>query len=133
MNYLSLFGSAGKTIDESFENMFNQLKIYNEDTFWIDGVQTKREKCLAQCLVGFGKEEAEFENKFKKKLKHIINPVESMTNMKYEHIKTKKDESEVLLLMNHTNIVRYLEYISKSGRKKLLAKAYLWHYKYADL
>ena len=99
----------------------------------MDGIQNKREKCLAQCLVGFGKEEADFENKFKKKLKHIINPMESMTNMKYEHIKSKKDEGEVLLLMNHTNIVRYLEYISKSGRKKLSAKAYLWHYKYADL
>lgn len=35
--------------------------------------------------------------------------------------------------MNHSNIVRYLQYLSVTGRKKYEAKAYLWHYKYADL
>lgn len=38
-----------------------------------------------------------------------------------------------MFLMNHSNIVRYLEYLSISGRKKFNAKAYLWHYRYADL
>lgn len=42
-------------------------------------------------------------------------------------------QSEILLLTNHSNIVRYLEYLSVAGRKKYEAKAYLWHYKYADL
>jgi hypothetical protein len=36
-------------------------------------------------------------------------------------------------LLNHSNIIRYLEYLTVSGRKKYEAKAYLWHYKYADL
>lgn len=35
--------------------------------------------------------------------------------------------------MNHSNITRYLKYLSISGRKKYEAGAYLWHYKYADL
>ena len=37
------------------------------------------------------------------------------------------------MLVNSSNILRYLQYLSTSGRKKLAAKAYLWHYKYADL
>ena len=35
--------------------------------------------------------------------------------------------------MNHSGILKYLQYLSISGRKKYEAKAYLWHYKYADL
>lgn len=35
--------------------------------------------------------------------------------------------------MNHSNIVRYLSYLAVSGKKKFEARAYLWHYKYADL
>lgn len=37
------------------------------------------------------------------------------------------------LVVNHSNIVRYLQYLCVVGRKKYEAKAYLWHYKYADL
>lgn len=37
------------------------------------------------------------------------------------------------LVVNHSNILRYLEYLTVSGRRKLEAKAYMWHYKYADL
>lgn len=42
-------------------------------------------------------------------------------------------QCDIALVMNHSNIVRYLEYLSVAGRKKYDAKAYLWHYKYADL
>lgn len=42
-------------------------------------------------------------------------------------------QCEISFIMNHSNIVRYLQYLSVTGRKKYEAKAYLWHYKYADL
>ena len=59
--------------------------------------------------------------------------MEEMTKLDCEQIRRKKDNHEVLMVINHSNILRYLQYLSISGRKKLSAKAYLWHYKYADL
>jgi hypothetical protein len=38
-----------------------------------------------------------------------------------------------VLVSNHSNILRYLGYLYNSGIKKYEARAYLWHYQYADL
>ena len=64
-----------------------------------------------------------FQDHHRKKLRNIVNPVEFNQGIETEEVvnvaKTgQKKEYEILFLMNHSNIVRYLEYLSASGRKK---------------
>jgi hypothetical protein len=38
-----------------------------------------------------------------------------------------------MMINNHSNILTYLDYVHQSAIKKYEAKAYLWHYQYADI
>lgn len=73
-------------------------------------------------LVPKSKEEP-IEQRHLKKLRTIMNPINFNPNINIDYAlkqsENKKASSyEIVMIMNHSNIVRYLEYLCLSGWKK---------------
>lgn len=68
-----------------------------------------------------------------KKLRAAMNTCEWNPGVRVDGLRGKKDEEQLVMAINHSNISRYLQYLAYSGRQKYNAKAYLWHYQYVDI
>lgn len=56
LNYVSLLSTGGNSFDQAFDSLYTQLRAYNEELFCgEEGVDSKRERCLASSLITLGK------------------------------------------------------------------------------
>lgn len=121
-----------------YSGLLDELRNYQNDGYGEQFVQKENKYTLLQGeMLLFGKDPI-LDPRTEKKLRSILNPMfEDSLNIEQVRSAGKEKEKEekcsAVLVANHSSILSYLQYLLKSGRQKFDARAYLWHYQYADI
>lgn len=79
--------------DNALEKLCHQVRVYNEDIYQIEGMESRREKCLANSMVVMSSQAGELEEHQRKKIRSLLNPVSYNAELNVEYAQLPKKQA----------------------------------------